>query len=238
VDTLIFVKFGIIDTLEAYQHNYVYKVRSIFYSLSEFFYSLILSFTFIFYHAAVVLPSTVLNTEAILLLVVILAHPVFSRYTSMCVQGIKSANNSKRIRSAPKARLFALNMYVRWFWWHPAMMIFNLFAYGSTFFLYFVIYTVSARLVNYLENTDPASLPEPALQGCVLGLTILALIYTVFYMVNLVYALLKRMGSFLSRCCGCSCNFPFDCSTYAKAMNQGLQECGASFRMNQHMQCS
>jgi len=238
LDTLLFIKFGCIDTLEAYQINYVYKIRSIFYAGCEFIYSIVLVFLFIFI-VAIDLQQTgqiSVSVSGILVIIVALLHPVFCRFTSMCVQGIKSVNNSKRIRSAPKVRLAALNFYVRWFWFHPVVLLLNLAFYGATFYLYISIWGITGYLAPQVE--DPAIIPEVFLQGCLLALLILSNIFTVFYMVNLAYALLKRLGTFLSKCCGFNCAFPFDCSTYAKAMNQGLQECGASFRMNVHMECS
>jgi len=235
-DTILFVKFGIIDTLEAYQLNYRYKIRAIFYSGCEFIYSIILVFLFIFVNAVDLKNSgsIALSTSAIFVIVVAVAHPLFCRFTSMCLQGIKSVNVSKRIRAAPKARFTALNAYVRWFWFHPAMLLLNVFIYGATFFLYISIYGVSGALQSRVSAADV----EPFLQGALLGLIILSLIFTVFYMINLAFALLKRLGTFLTKCCGCPCKYPFDCSTYAKAMNAGLQECGASFRMNNNMECS
>jgi len=239
LDTILFLKFGIIDTLEAYQINYIYKIRAIFYSFCEFMYTIVLIFLFIFINGVDINRSGTVNlsVSAILVLIVAILHPLICRFTSMALQGIKSVNNSKRIKSAPKVRLAALNLYVRWFWFHPLMLLLNAIVYGGTMYLYISIYTVSAIMQASVVGVDL----DAILQGCLLAVIILANIFTVFYMINLAYALLKRLGTFFGKCCGFNCNcwkFQFDCSTYAKAMNQGLQECGATFRMNNHMECS
>jgi len=235
IDTLLFLKFGIKDTLTAYTHHYRYKVISIFYALSEFLYTLCLIFVVIFinlldiYDTGTITPST----EFIIVIVVAILHPLFSRFTSMCLQGIKSANSSKQVRAAVKARLAVLQFYIRWFYFHPVVLILNIAVYGATFYLYISVWFITGSLQSRIATRS-----EAVIQGALIGLLILVNVFTVFYMVNLAYALLKRIGVFFSRCCGCNCSFPFDCSTYAKAMNRGLEECGASFRMNTHMVCT
>jgi len=170
----------------------------------------------------------------IIVLVIAVTHGLFSRYTSMCVQGIKSATSNKRIRQAPKIRMFALNLYIRWFWFHPAMLIVNLFVYGATWFMYIYIYTVTAAFF-----ADGNLRPEWFIQGAIYATFICVNVFTVFYMINLGYATLKRLGIFFGRCCGCpfpNCWFIYtDGTTYAKPMNKALAECNASFRMNNYM---
>jgi len=235
IDTIMFIKFGILDALSSYCINYRYKVLAIYYCMCEFLYTLILIFMVIFINlndiqtTGDIIPSQ----EFILVLVVALIHPIISRYTSMCLQGIKAANASKQLRAAGKARMAALNGYVRWFWFHPAMLLLNLAIYGVTFYLYISIWVVTASLTPKISLR-----PEGEIQGCLVGILILSNILTVFYMVNLSYGILKRLGVFFSRCCGCACKYPLDCSTYAKAMNRGLQDCSASFRMDNYMSCS
>jgi len=235
LDTVLFIKFGITDTLKAYTHGYRYKVIAIYYSMIEFLYTLCLIFVAIFIDLLDVLEtnSPAPSSDFILVIVVALLHPIISRFTSMCLQGIKATNSSKQLRAAPKARIAALNFYVRWFWFHPLMLILNLAIYGVTFYLYISIWFVTAHLQPRIQARA-----EAFIQGFLIGLLILVNIFTVFYMINLSYAILKRAGTFFSKCCGCPSKYPFDCSTYAKAMNRGLEECQASFRMNAHMGCS
>jgi len=241
LDTVLFIKFGIIDALKSYTIHYRYKVIAIFYAMCEFLYTLCLIFVVIFIDLLDVLETqtTTPSTDFILVLVVALLHPIVSRFTSMCLQGIKSANSSRQLRAAPKARIAALNFYVRWFWFHPLMLILNMAIYGGTFYLYISIYFVTAHLQPRIQARS-----EAFIQGFLIGLLILVNIFTVFYMVNLSYAILKRMGTFFRKCCGCACpafccgKITLDCSSYAKAMNRGLEECQASFRMNADMGCS
>ena len=84
----------------------------------------------------------------IMVLVVLIAHPLVARFTSMCLQGIKATNSSKRLRAAPKARVAALNAYVRWFWFHPLMLLLNAFVYGATFYLYISIFGVTYAIFS------------------------------------------------------------------------------------------
>jgi len=148
----------------------------------------------------------------------------------MCVQGIKAATSNKRIREAPKIRMAALNLYIRWFWFHPVMLIINLAVYAGTWFMYIIVYQITAAF--FLEGNLR---PEWFLQGSFVAVFIVVNVLTIFFMINLAYATLKRLGVFCARCFGCPCRYPLDATTYAKPMNRALAECGASFRMNTHM---
>eukprot|EP01124_Arcella_intermedia_P022866 TRINITY_DN3500_c0_g1_i1.p1 TRINITY_DN3500_c0_g1~~TRINITY_DN3500_c0_g1_i1.p1 ORF type:complete len:414 (+),score=66.88 TRINITY_DN3500_c0_g1_i1:37-1278(+) len=233
LDAILFIKFGVLDTLEAYTHGYHYKVISIYYAMCEFVYTVVLIFLAIFVSLIDITNtgSTVPTSSFVLVLVVAILHPIISRFTSMCLQGIKSITSSYLLRQVPKVRLAALRIYIHWFHFGWINLIVCGVCYGVTFYLYISIWVITSIMSNKITVRD-----EPVIQGFIMGLLILVNIFTVFYMINLSYALIKRLSVFLSRCCGMNCGFPFDCSTYAKAMNRGLANCNANFMMNTHMQ--
>jgi len=126
----------------------------------------------------------------------------------------------------------ALNLYIRWFWFHPAMLILNLFVYCSIWFMYIIVYQITAA---YFLLGDIR--PEWFIQGGIYATFICVNVFTIFYMINLAYATLKRLGVFFGKCFGCPCRYPFDATSYAKPMNRALAECNANFRMNTYMLC-
>jgi len=235
-DVILFLKREFAVIIKTYKINYRYKVLSIFYAGCDVLYQLYMVFLFLVLQLQYMASSrdTGINTQQnlVITLLIACAHPVFSRYTSMCNQGIKAISSNKRLREAPKVRLTALNLYIRWFWFHPIMLIFNLFVYGCVWFMYVVVYKITAQFF-----IDGQIRPEWFVQGSVIATFIVINVFTLFFMINLAYATLKRFGVFFARCFGCPCSFPADCSTYAKSMNKSLAECNASFRMNSHMCC-
>jgi len=190
----------------------------------QVFYSVFLCFLVILINLAS--NSTSLNTPAILVLVVAIAHPLVSGVTSMTLQGIKALRNNKDFRAAPQSQVTFARFYLFWFRKHPLSILMSLVMFGFTYFLYISIWLASKDVPSFV-----ASIPNsPIVRGCVIGLTICVNICTIFYLINIAYATLKRIGIF------CNCRFPLDCSTYAKAMNKLLGDCHASFSVNSHMQ--
>jgi len=238
IEILLFLKRELINILKNYNWNYRYKVLSIFYASCELMYQLFLVFLFIVCFliglSEYATTSIASQEDTIIVLVIALTHSIFSKWTSMCVQGIKSISSNKRLREAPQVRVLALNFYIRWFWFHPLMLLLNLAVYAATWFMYISVYTCTAL---FFEEQKQNLRPEWFIQGGIFATFIIVNVFTIFYMINLAYATLKRLGVFFAKCCGCPCRYPFDASSYAKPMNRALGECGASFRMNTHMVC-
>jgi len=238
IEILLFLKRELINILKNYNWNYRYKVLSIFYASCDLMYQLYLIFLFIVCFliglSEYATTSIAGQEDTIVVLVIALTHPLFSRWTSMCVQGIKAISSNKRLREAPQIRILALNFYIRWFWFHPLMLILNLAVYAATWFMYISVYTWTAL---FFSEGKQNLRPEWPIQGAMIATFICVNVFTVFYMINLAYATLKRLGVFFAKCFGCPCRYPFDATSYAKPMNRALAECGASFRMNTHMGC-
>lgn len=130
----------------------------------------------------------------------------------------------------------------RWFSRHYGWMFLNLCLYVWCFGSYVIILIAASLTLNTPSSTLAA---DPAIRGMTIIVSILAIVLTAWLLVNLVYGMLKRLGSYFPRtfgrlngltrfcqCCRCTWLYPiqFNCSSYAAAMNQVLGECNASFR--------
>lgn len=122
-----------------------------------------------------------------------------------------------------EARVKQLMLYIKYFYRTPLHYIINVVAYTWTYLLYIVTIIVSGDFLANGRN-------EPELQVAIAIVVLIVNILNIFYLIQLCFGTLKRIGAHLGW------KKPFDCTSYAVAVNTILQSCNANFRMNSHMQ--
>jgi len=111
----------------------------------------------------------------------------------------------------------------------PLPILFTLGFLGYTCYLYASILIISLKTtVGFTE--------EEIFQEFIYTVTILVDIWTAFFLANLAYGVLKRIGGYfgISRLFGC---IPFpDCTSYSIQINAILSQCNATFRLDTRAQ--
>jgi hypothetical protein len=164
-----------------------------------------------------------LSTRLLIVLTSILLHPIVCAYTSLMAQQIVA--NDRALSSAPKARVAALLSYVRYFHRTVPAVLVNVFLYAFCFYLYIWPFVLTGIDVSQARDRR-----EPALQVGILTSLIAINVINGFLLLNLAFATLKRVGPYVRL------RPPFDCASYAQAVNTILSECNANFRCDSHMQ--
>jgi len=173
-----------------------------------------------------------LTAELKLLLSTLLLHTTTASYTSLMAQQITARDRA--LKSAPNLRVRSLTTYLWWFAANPWAQLLNVLLYVYAYFVYISLFTLTSGWVA--EGTSLGSsaagsvLDEEALRAGLSLVIIIAYALNGFFLLNLIFGTLKRLGPFFNL------RAPFDCTTYAERVNAILGQCNANFRMNTHMQ--
>lgn len=223
LDTVLWVKLTgeTILRMHTDQKNGYHHIVDIAYSFLSLGYTVCMIFFFIVIHASTINTTGMKMTpEMIIVLLNALTHAYISSYSSMIAQSITSLD---RALKGTKARIKQLVVYVKYFQLEPIAVIFNIVFYGWTYFIYINTIILSTKAISGSRN-------EPALRNGIIVEIFLINIMNAFYLLNLFFGTIKRVGSFTT-----FMKAPFNCSSYAKAINQVLETCNANFRLNDKM---
>ena len=242
IDSLMYLKLNLLYILEIFRPR-PFPIRDVIYSLINAVVTLTLTFLFIVYHASLwqrIGFNLAADPLLIIMLISALVHNTIASYTSMLLQGIVFRCRALR---GSEFRIDLVNSYLRWFSGAWYWMIINFLVYALTFALYVIFYIVAVKMLT-------VTTPDPGINALILVVGILSLVMTTWLLLNLIYGILKRLGSYYGNYFRCSrASLPcfiriraswipeiaFNCSSYAKEMNAILSECGGGWSFNSDM---
>jgi hypothetical protein len=130
IDTALYIKLFVTIILRVHSDEvgpdtYRYHIKGIFYSVINLCYNVGMIYIFVFVHLAGIDSTGMRMTNNMwIVLLNVLLHSIVSAYTSMMVQGITSTDRA--LKTAPKARVKQLILYIKYFQKKPIPLLFNL----------------------------------------------------------------------------------------------------------------
>jgi len=151
-----------------------------------------------------------------------LTHTYVCSYCAMMSPGIIMLDKALR---GSDARIQQLKIWIRFLRRSPIPILFTLAFFGYSGYIYGTILGFSLYYsVNGFNQED-------ILQGMIYTVVILVDIWTVFFIANVGYAFLKRIGGYFGINRIGFIPFP-DCTSYSSQINAILQACSANFRLD------
>lgn len=242
IDSILYLKLNLTYALEIFAPR-PYSIKDVLFALFNSVVTLTLTYLFITYHLTLFTSirfDLAARPLVIVMMLLALIHNTLASFTSMLLQGIIFRC---RALVGSELRVKMVNLYLRWFSGSIVWIIINVLAYITIFALYVIVYIVAVLMLT-------AATPDPGVSAMVLVVGILAIVVNTFLLLNLIYGILKRGGSYFGRYFRCSraalpCfiriraswipEIAFNCSSYATEMNAILAECHATFRLNSDM---
>eukprot|EP00457_Paulinella_chromatophora_P008107 gb/GEZN01008134.1/.p1 GENE.gb/GEZN01008134.1/~~gb/GEZN01008134.1/.p1 ORF type:complete len:406 (+),score=-12.26 gb/GEZN01008134.1/:223-1440(+) len=226
LDVLMYVKMMLFFILKVWteDYTYAYDIKNIVFSCLSFLYTLFLIFLVVVVHLNEVFVTGMAPTRNFgIALCAALTHFYISSYSSMIAQNILFLDKLLK-KGDQQARLNQLLIFIKYFRHNdPLWILINIACYGFTLYLYISVLAITGHLFSNRR-------PEVFIQACISTLLLFITILTAFFIANWVFAVLKRIGVFIG------CRSPFDCTTYAQAVNLILSQCRANFVMDTAMQ--
>jgi len=232
LDTILYIKFVIMFTLQLHRAEpvgywWTYHVLAIMYSLLMFIYNLTVIFLLVLVHLNAIEESGMdVTVDMWLLIFNVVVHQYLSSYSSMVNQGITTLHRGfKQMPKLEAKQIRIFLIYFREVWY---MMLINVVVYAVTYYMYAVVWLITARVATSIRD-------EVVLKIGIYMVLVLANVLNGFFMVNLIYGTLKRIGSWLRCSIQLNDNIGLDCRTYAKQINKIIAG-RASFSCDVHMQ--
>lgn len=223
LDIILFVKLFLGIAQRVHANGAAVDVKAMAWECLQVVHLISMAVVFILFQLDEVAGGMRLSSRLLIVLTSIVLHPIVCGYTSLMAQQITATDRA--LRTAPQVRVAALLSIVRYFRRIHYIYALNIFLYGYAYFLYIWPFVLTG-----IDVGEAQARREPALQVGILTALIALNVVSGVLLANLIFASLKRLGPFVGL------KAPFDCSSYAHAVNAILAECNASFRCDTHMQ--
>jgi len=225
IDLILWIKLCMRLLLAQYSSrgNPPYQVKWFSYALIVFFFSVFLVLLYIIVHLVAIRSTGMAVTPTmIIVLINALTHTYMCTYCAMMSPGIIMLDKALR---GSEARIQQLKLFIRFLRIAPLPIFVTIAFFGYSAYMYASILTVSLYATFSLGENE-------VLQGLIYTVTILVDIWTCFFIANLAYALLKRIGGYFNiRRKFIVFTFP-DCTSYSQQINAILGQCSANFRLD------